>query len=88
MSITGNSTGSNREAIIKEAIATTSTYYGTDCVNVALSNERTDGEFSDISGIVISRTFTADWEGCIEHRWDGPFRGFPKCYKCGKRGDR
>lgn len=76
MSLHGFSEGRTRQEIRTRATEQATTYYGTGCVKITLSNER-----------ATEITFSANWEAEEKHRWETPTYGFPKCVQCNKRSD-
>lgn len=85
MTLTGETSGQTRAELIAVAEGLASTYFGTDCVVVELSNEtveRTQIQYANgqvaMAHSVFSATFEADEHHEVEARSYGP----AKCRKC------
>lgn len=86
MSLTGSSRAEDRAAIIKEARHAASTYYGHNCLVVALSNETCEEERMRL-GPDIERTtvtYTAKWEATVQHQMVTQTYGHDYCTGCKK----
>lgn len=74
--LTGHLVGPSREAIMIEASARSAAYFGTECVAVELSNERTHSMLVD--------TFLADFAATEHHVIEVSHYGPDRCAKCGR----
>lgn len=83
MSLQGFSKGKSRAEIIKAARNVAEIYYNTQCINIALFSEQTEGMWiSDKDPITAYFTFSANWKAEIEHDREHIFN---PCKKCGAK---
>lgn len=77
---------STRADLLRLAKERAAVYYGTECVEVVLTNEHEDTDYENTIGDGYTPTSTlyqADYTAEIKHHWSKPSVGFAKCYKCG-----
>jgi hypothetical protein len=85
MNLTGSAQAEDRAAIIRKAKSAATKYYGETCIDVTLSNERTETVMDgSIGGGIETFTtgYTADWEANVKHIYNQPTYGPAICQGC------